>query len=99
MELLDRYNISISGKKVVVVGRSNIVGTPVGLLLQKKDGTVTIVHSRTPNGQEICRAADIVIAACGKAEMVKEDWVKEGAAVIDVGINAVDVRVHTKWVI
>lgn len=92
MELLDRYDVPISGKQVAVVGRSNIVGTPVALLLQQRDGTVTIIHSRTPNAQELCKAADIVIAACGKPEMVKDDWVKEGAVVIDVGINAVDVR-------
>ena len=61
------------------------------MLLQRRDATVTVVHSRTPNGQEICSRADIVIAACGKAEMITGDWIKEGAVVIDVGINAVDV--------
>lgn len=90
VELLDRYEVPISGKRVVVIGRSNIVGTPVALLLQHRDATVTIVHSRTKNGEEICKDADIVIAACGKAEMVKADWIKEGAVVVDVGINAVD---------
>lgn len=66
-------------------------GMPAALLLQRGDATVTIIHSKTPNAAEICREADIIIAACGVAEMVKGDWVKEGAAVIDVGINAVDV--------
>ena len=83
----------IAGKQAVVVGRSNIVGMPASLLLLREDATVTIVHSRTPNAAEICREADIVIAACGRAEMVRGDWIKPGAAVIDVGINAVDVRV------
>ena len=81
----------ISGKSACVVGRSNIVGTPAAMLLQRRDATVTVVHSRTPNGQQICSQADIVIAACGKAEMITGDWIKEGAVVIDVGINAVDV--------
>ena len=75
-----------------VVGRSNIVGLPVALLLQNADATVTMVHSKTPNGEQICSQADIVIAACGRANMVDASWVKEGATVIDVGINAVDVR-------
>lgn len=74
-----------------MVGRSNIVGTPAAMLLQRRDATVTVVHSRTPNGQQICSQADIVIAACGKAEMITGDWIKDGAVVIDVGINAVDV--------
>ena len=72
------------------MGRSNIVGMPAALLLQREDATVTIIHSRTPNGAEICREADIIIAACGRPEMVDGSWIKEGAAVIDVGINAVD---------
>lgn len=80
----------MSGKKAAVVGRSNIVGMPAALLLQREDATVTVIHSRTPNAREICSTADIVIAACGKAEMVEGSWIKEGAAVIDVGINAVD---------
>eukprot|EP00798_Chlamydomonas_sp_ICE-L_P002441 gene2441-8765_t len=90
IELLEREGIEIAGKNAVVVGRSNIVGLPAALLLQNRDATVTMVHSRTPNAKEICMAADIVIAACGRAEMVKGDWIKPGAAVIDVGINAVD---------
>mmetsp|Transcript_12612 Transcript_12612/g.36073 ORF Transcript_12612/g.36073 Transcript_12612/m.36073 type:complete len:329 (+) Transcript_12612:100-1086(+) len=90
IELLKRSGVQMSGKKAAVVGRSNIVGMPAALLLQREDATVTIIHSRTPNGAEICREADIVIAACGRAEMVDGSWIKEGAAVIDVGINAVD---------
>lgn len=82
----------MQGKTACVVGRSNIVGLPAALLLMNRDATVTMVHSKTPNAQEVCRAADIVIAACGRAEMVKGDWIKPGAAVIDVGINAVPVR-------
>jgi len=90
MELLKRAGVELSGKRAVVVGRSNIVGTPAALLLQGQDATVTVVHSRTPNGAEICREADVVIAACGRAEMIRGDWIKPGAVVIDVGINAVD---------
>ncbi|KAL3142873.1 Bifunctional protein FolD 4, chloroplastic [Trebouxia sp. C0009 RCD-2024] len=90
IELLERSGVQISGKSACVVGRSNIVGTPAAMLLQRRDATVTVVHSRTPNGQEICSKADIVIAACGKPEMITGDWIKEGAVVIDVGINAVD---------
>lgn len=90
MELLKREGVQLAGKRAVVVGRSNIVGTPAALLLQKANATVTVVHSQTPNGAEICREADVVIAACGKAEMLTGDWIKEGAVVIDVGINAVD---------
>jgi 5,10-methylene-tetrahydrofolate dehydrogenase/methenyl tetrahydrofolate cyclohydrolase len=71
MELLKRSGVQVSGKTAAVVGRSNIVGLPAALLLQNADATVTMVHSRTPNAEEVVRAADIVIAACGKAEMVK----------------------------
>ncbi len=83
--------MQIAGKRAVVVGRSNIVGTPAAQLLQRRDATVTVVHSRTPDGAAICAEADIVIAACGRAEMLTGDWIKPGAVVIDVGINAVDV--------
>jgi 5,10-methylene-tetrahydrofolate dehydrogenase/methenyl tetrahydrofolate cyclohydrolase len=86
-------SLALQGKRACVVGRSNIVGLPVALLLQNADATVTTVHSRTPDAQSICCKADIVIAACGKTEMVKGDWIKEGAAVIDVGINSVEVSV------
>ena len=90
IELLDRYGIEISGKKAVVVGRSNIVGLPAAMLLQERDATVTMVHSRTADPASYLREADIVVAALGRAEWVKGEWLKEGAVVIDVGINAVD---------
>ena len=100
IELLERTGVPIAGKEAVVVGRSNVVGTPAALLLQRRDATVTIVHSRTPNPEKICRRADIVIAACGQMEMVKGSWLKPGCAVIDVGINAKDdatKSVATAW--
>lgn len=90
LELLERSGIAVKGKKAVVVGRSNIVGLPVSLLLLKADATVTIVHSRTSEPETIIREADIIIAAAGQAMMIKGDWIKPGAAVIDVGTNAVD---------
>ncbi|KAK3407398.1 bifunctional protein FolD 2 [Eucalyptus grandis] len=90
LELLSRSGISTKGKKAVVVGRSNIVGLPVSLLLLKADATVTVVHSHTPNPESIIREADIIIAAAGQAMMIKGSWIKPGAAVIDVGTNAVD---------
>ncbi|CAL9074429.1 unnamed protein product [Musa textilis] len=90
LELLTRSGISLKSKRAVVVGRSNIVGLPVSLLLLKADATVTIVHSHTLNSENIIREADIVIAAAGQAKMIKGDWIKPGAAVIDVGTNAID---------
>ncbi|XP_003566549.2 bifunctional protein FolD 2 [Brachypodium distachyon] len=90
MELLSRSGITVKGKQAVVVGRSNIVGLPVSLLLLKADATVSIVHSRTPNPEAIVRQADIIIAAAGQAMMIKGDWIKPGAAVIDVGTNSID---------
>lgn len=87
MELLDEYGIEIQGKNCVVIGRSNIVGKPMSMLLLHRHGTVTICHSRTRNLKEICANADILVAAVGKAGFVTADMVKEGAAVIDVGIN------------
>ena len=89
IELLDRAGVAIAGKRAVVVGRSNIVGLPAALLLQARDATVTVVHSRTPDAAAIVREADIIIAAAGVPEIVKGDWVKPGAAVIDVGTNPV----------
>lgn len=91
MELLVRAGVPIKGARAAVVGRSNIVGLPVSLLLQQADATVTTIHSRTRESAQLCAEADIVVAACGKAEMVDASWIKEGAAVIDVGINAVEV--------
>jgi len=90
IELLDRYGVSIEGKDAVVIGRSNIVGIPVALLLMQRNATVTIAHSRTKNIEEVVRRADIVVAAVGRAEFVKGSWIKPGAVVIDVGINSVD---------
>jgi 5,10-methylene-tetrahydrofolate dehydrogenase/methenyl tetrahydrofolate cyclohydrolase len=90
IELLDRYNVEIEGKEAVVLGRSNIVGLPVAMLLLHRNATITICHSRTQDLPGTCRRADILIAAVGRPQMVKADWVKPGAAVIDVGINRVD---------
>lgn len=90
VELLKRSGVDPSGKNAVVVGRSNIVGMPAAMLLMGANATVTVVHSKTQNPKKICREADIIVAACGSAEMVKRDWVKPGAVVIDVGTNSVD---------
>ena len=92
VELLRRTGTEISGARVCVLGRSNIVGMPVAALLQEADATVTVVHSRTPRDTMVdaMRSADIVIAAAGKPEMVRGDWIKPGATVIDVGINPVE---------
>ncbi|HNX83596.1 MAG TPA: bifunctional 5,10-methylenetetrahydrofolate dehydrogenase/5,10-methenyltetrahydrofolate cyclohydrolase, partial [Bacteroidales bacterium] len=92
MELLKRYNIPLKGAECVVVGRSNIVGRPVSILLSQKgaDATVTVVHSRTRNIAEIVRRADIIIAAIGQPGFITADMVKEGAVVIDVGTTRVD---------
>lgn len=87
MALLDRYGIDVAGKQCVVIGRSNIVGKPQAMLLLEKNGTVTICHSKTKNLADIVRQADIVVAAVGRAKFVTADMVKEGATVIDVGIN------------
>ena len=87
MTLLKEYNIEVEGKECVVVGRSNIVGKPQALLLLQKNGTVTVCHSRTKNLAEITRRADILVVAIGKAEFITGDMIKEGAVVIDVGMN------------
>ncbi|MGB2740805.1 MAG: hypothetical protein WBC60_09670 [Cognaticolwellia sp.] len=79
----------LSGKHAVVIGRSNIVGKPVAMLLLQENCTVTIAHSKTKNLPEVCQQADILVAAVGKPEFVKADWVKKGATVIDVGINRI----------
>ena len=89
IELLERAGIQIAGKHAVVVGRSDIVGKPMALLLLHRDATVTICHSRTPDLAAICRQGDIVVAAVGRAGLVTRGFVKPGAAVIDVGINRV----------
>lgn len=90
MEMLKYENIDIEGKECVVIGRSNIVGKPMSMLLLHKNGTVTVCHSRTKNLKEVCRRADILVAAVGRANFVSADMVKEGAVVIDVGINRLD---------
>lgn len=87
MEMLKFYNISVEGKECVVIGRSNIVGKPMAMLLLQKNGTVTVCHSKTKNLKEITRRADILVAAVGKAYFVTADMVKDGAVVIDVGMN------------
>ncbi len=90
MELLKHYEIEVEGKECVVIGRSNIVGKPMGMLLLHKNGTVTICHSKTKNLKEVCARADILVAAVGIAEFVTADMVKDGAVVIDVGMNRKD---------
>ena len=90
MEMLKYENIDVEGKSCVVIGRSNIVGKPMNMLLLHKNGTVTICHSKTKNLKEVCLGADILVAAVGKPKFVTADMVKEGAVVIDVGINRVD---------
>jgi len=87
IELLKRSGVEISGKECVIVGRSNIVGKPMALLMLRENATVTVAHSRTKDLKEVCKRADILIAAVGKAKMITADYVKEGAVVIDVGIN------------
>lgn len=87
MELLHESNIEVSGKTCVVIGRSNIVGKPMAMLLLHENGTVTVCHSKTQNLKEVCKTADILVAAVGKAKFVTADMVKEGAVVIDVGMN------------
>lgn len=90
MEMLAQTGIETDGKNCVVIGRSNIVGKPMAMLLLHKNATVTICHSRTKNLKEICSKADILVAAVGKAKFVTPDMVKEGAAVIDVGMNRLE---------
>jgi 5,10-methylene-tetrahydrofolate dehydrogenase/methenyl tetrahydrofolate cyclohydrolase len=90
MTLIAESGINPAGKIAVVVGRSNIVGMPMALMLNNANATVTIVHSRTPNAPEIIKTADILIAAIGQPEYIKGDWIKSGAVVIDVGTNKID---------
>jgi len=90
IELLDRSGVKIEGANAVVMGRSNIVGIPVALLLMQRNATVTIAHSRTKDIATVVGGADIVVAAVGRAETLKGGWLKPGAVVIDVGINSVD---------
>ncbi len=90
IELIKRSGVDITRKNCVVVGRSNIVGKPVGMLLLSENGTVTTCHSKTKNMSEICKSADILVVAIGKEKFIKADMVKEGAVVIDVGINRME---------
>lgn len=92
MELLKRYDIRIAGERAVVVGRSDIVGKPAALLLLQKNATVTVCHSKTRDLAGVCREADILVAAIGRAAMITAEFVKPGATVIDVGTNRVDRR-------
>lgn len=94
LQMLERYNIDTSGKNCVIIGRSNIVGTPMAILLSRNakvgNATVTLTHSRTKDLKKICLDADIIVAAIGKANFVTADMVKEGAVIVDVGINRVE---------
>jgi len=92
IEILKRYSIPIAGKRAVVVGRSDIVGKPIALLLLHEHATVTICHSKTPDLPGVCREADILVAAIGRPAMIGADYIKPGATVIDVGMNRLDVR-------
>lgn len=87
MAMLDEYNIELAGKNAVIVGRSSIVGKPMAHMLLERDATISVAHSRTRNLDEICRSADILVVACGIAKLVKGDWVRPGATVIDVGLD------------
>lgn len=88
--LLERYGATLAGKRAVVIGRSNIVGKPVSMLLLSKNCTVTVCHSKTADLPSVVREGDIVVAAVGKAEMVRGDWIKPGAWVVDVGTNKLE---------
>jgi methylenetetrahydrofolate dehydrogenase (NADP+)/methenyltetrahydrofolate cyclohydrolase len=90
MEIMRRHNVEFSGKNVVVIGRSPIVGKPMALLLMRENATVTVCHSRTQDLPGVCRQADILCVAVGRAKMVKGDWIKPGAVVIDFGVNDVE---------
>ncbi len=90
LRLLDRFDVPIEGARAVVVGRSSLVGKPAALLLLQRNATLTVCHSRTRDLAGVCREADILVVAIGRARMVKPDWVKPGAAVVDVGTNRLD---------
>lgn len=110
MRLLDHAGIDAAGKHAVVLGRSNIVGKPAAMLLLQRNATVTIAHSKTKDLPELCRTADILVAAVGRTEMVRGHWIKPGAVVLDVGINRKDdgklagdvafdeARAHASWI-
>ncbi len=90
LAVLDRHGITLAGAHAVVIGRSNIVGKPVSILLQQRNATVTMCHSKTRDLAGLCRSADIIVAAAGSPRMVKGDWIRPGAAVMDVGVTEVD---------
>ena len=90
IELLERTGVEMDGKECVIVGRSNIVGKPMAMLMLRQNATVTVTHSHTKNLKEVCKRADILIVAIGKKEFITADYVKEGAVVIDVGIHRDD---------
>lgn len=90
--IIDKYGIDCTGKRAVVIGRSVILGKPMALMLLQKNATVTVAHSKTQSLPELCKEADILVAAVGKAEMVKGNWIKPGAVVIDAGYNKVEGR-------
>lgn len=90
IQLLKRSDIEIEGKNCVVLGRSNIVGKPMAMLMLRENATVTVAHSRTKDLKELCRQADILIVAIGKPKFITEEYIKEGAAVIDVGIHRLE---------
>jgi len=90
LELLDRYEVALEGARAVVVGRSMLVGKPVALLLLARNATVTIAHSRTRDLAGVCRTADVLVVAVGRPQLVRGDWIRPGAAVLDVGINRAD---------
>ena len=92
--MLKGLGVDLSGKNAIVIGRSNIVGKPMAQLLLKESCTVTIAHSRTKNIEDMCKNADIVVAAVGRPKMVKGDWIKKGAIIIDVGINRIKINVE-----
>lgn len=91
IEILKRHDITIKGQNAVIIGRSNIVGKPMANLLLREHATVTVCHSRTQDLPAVCREADILIAATGRTQMVRKDWIKPGAAVIDVGISFIEI--------
>tara|TARA_B100000700_G_scaffold286215_1_gene340892 strand:- start:1181 stop:2068 length:888 start_codon:yes stop_codon:yes gene_type:complete len=95
--MLKGLDINLQGKNAVVIGRSNIVGKPMAQLLLKESCTVTIAHSKTKNLEKVCQDADIVVAAVGRPEMVKGTWIKNGAVVIDVGINRIEVNINGEY--
>jgi len=90
MAILEAHGVEVEGAHAVVIGRSNIVGKPVSILLQQQNATVTMCHSRTRDLAGFCRSADILVAAAGSPRMVKGDWIRPGAAVMDVGVSEVD---------